>query len=61
LGVKVASVTPIWETVRDRRKAILSPLVSSFKCSCCEDRDHCVRVDIAGYSEFLEEATMEEG
>ncbi len=40
---------PIWETVGDRRKAILSPIVRYFRCSCCDDRNHCQNVGMACY------------
>jgi len=44
---------PIWEMVGDRRKAILSPIVRYFRCSCCEDRTHCQNVGRAGYGKGM--------
>jgi hypothetical protein len=47
---------PIWEVVGDRKKAILSPLVRyfrTFRCTCCEAREHCVNVGMAGYRRGL--------
>ncbi len=40
---------PIWELIAEYRKAILSPIVRYFRCSCCEDSSHCVNVGKAGY------------
>jgi hypothetical protein len=44
---------PIWEVVGDRKKAILSPLVWYFGYTCCEAREHCVNVGMAGYRRCL--------
>jgi hypothetical protein len=46
-------VAVIWEILGNRRKAIMSPLVRYFRCPCCEARDHCVNVGLAGYSRGL--------
>jgi hypothetical protein len=48
-GSLVDNCVPIWEKVGDRRKAVLSPLVRYFRCSCCKNREHCVNVGMAGY------------
>jgi hypothetical protein len=44
---------PIWEVVGDRKKAVLSPLVRYFRCTCCEAREHCVNMGMAGYRRGL--------
>jgi hypothetical protein len=40
---------PLWDLIGDKRKALLSPIVRYFRCSCCEDSAHCVNVGKAGY------------
>jgi hypothetical protein len=49
-GSLVDNCLPIWKNVGDRRKAVLSPLVRYFRCSRCENREHCVNVGKARYS-----------
>jgi hypothetical protein len=52
-GNLMDNCVPIWEVVGDRKKAVLSPLVRYFRCTCCEAREHCVNMGMAGYRRGL--------